>query len=377
MNNMKKVLLLHSSDDLYGASKIFLDVTRILIKNGFEVSVFISGGGPLYDQMISEGINVQNLRMGALRRQYLNPLGLINRAFYLTKAIVRLSKIIKKEKFDYVFSNTTSIINGAVLKMLFGKKISHYWHIHEIIDNSKIFNGLLSSLMSYMDKGICVSNAVLNHWQSISPKNAKKFLRIYNGYVPKPGQSIRESLGLSTETMVVTMIGRINKMKGPEFFVEIAKKYLQENENTIFLIAGDCYPGYEYLVDELIERIGTYKDSIIYLGFREDVNDIMASSDVFVLPSVLPDPLPTVILEAMSRKLPIVTTTTGGAGEMVFDGDNGFHIDVWDIESACSYIKILADDESRRRAMGERSFQILQAEFVMPRFEKEILTLFE
>lgn len=377
MTNMKKVLLLHSSDDLYGASKIFLDVIRILKSNDFELKVYISGTGPLHSTLIDMGVEVHAVRMGALRRKYLNFWGLLNRLFFLIRSTIFFAKIIKEENCDIVYSNTTSIINGAILKLIYNRKIFHIWHIHEIIDNSRLFNWLLSKLMNYTDRGICVSDAVINHWKTISPNNSKKFLRIYNGFLPKTGQNIRSNLNVGDNSIIVTMIGRISKMKGPDFFVEIAKNCITSNSDLVFLIAGDCYPGNEHLVTELQQSISKHKKRIKFLGFRSDIDDILFSSDIFILPSVLPDPLPTVILEAMSNKLPIITTTTGGAGEMVYHEENGYHIDVWDVESASDYVQLLAKDPKRREEMGSRSNELLDLTFGIVRFEKELLALIQ
>ena len=374
---MKRVLLLQHNDDLYGASKIFLDVINTLVKNDFELLVFVPEKGPLYQKLSADGIKVQTIRLGTLRRKYLNLPGMINRAFFLFFSTVRLASIVKKNDVNIVLTNTTSVLNGALLKILFGKKLSHIWHIHEIVHNSSLFNGLLSRLMRFMDNGICVSNAVLEHWKRISPKNEHKFVKIYNGFVPKTGKSIRNELGILDHQIVVTMIGRISEMKGPDFFVEIAKKALKKSNNLVFLLVGDCFPGNEHLVNDLEKRIGGLDAQIRLLGFRDDIDDMLSSTDIFVLPSVFPDPLPTVILEAMSNGLPVITTITGGAGEMVSHKDNGFHIKVWDTETASEYIEILAEDFELRTKMGERSTEILQSKFTMEKFDQNIVRLFQ
>ncbi len=373
-----RVLLLQHNDDLYGSSKILLDVIRSLKKRGIEVIVAVPGtDGPLSSLLSSGGIEINPIRLGTLRRKYLNILGMLNRAFVLTKASIHLYRLIKRRNINLVYTNTTSVLNGAILKILLRSRIKHYWHIHEIIQNSKLFNGLLSRLMKYMDVGVCVSDAVRNHWQSLCPKQADSFKRIYNGFVTGTGEDIRAELGIDFEAVVITMVGRISETKGPDFFVEIAKKSLEGNENLIFLIVGDCYPGNEYMVENLNERIGDRTDEIRLLGFRSDVNNILKSSDILILPSVAPDSLPTVILEAMSFKLPVITTTTGGAGEMVYHEENGYHVDVWDVATASDYVKLLAKDPKRRKEMGNRGYELLISKFGIERFEKELLTLIE
>ena len=373
---MRKVLLLNPTSDLYGANKVFLDVVNVLLSRNVELVAYVSYEGPMCDRLRDLGVEVHIRRIGVIRRKYLNPVGLLNRIYFLLLSVIELTSEVRKRKIDVVYSNTTSVITGAILKAFLGKKITHLWHIHEIIDNSKLFNKLISSLMRYMDQGICVSEAVLDHWVGQKSANKKSLVRIYNGFQIIASSNIRDTLKIGSDAIVVTMVGRINKIKGQEFFVEIAKKCIENNPDLIFLMVGDCYPGNEYLEDGLRARINGIHQ-IRLLGFRPDVGDILRSSDIYVLPSILPDSLPTTILEAMASQLPIITTTTGGAGEMVIHQENGFHIDVWDVEMACKYIEILVDNRKKRVEFGVKSFAVLKDKFSMENFDAEISGLFE
>ena len=109
MINQKKLLLLHSSNDLYGASKIFLQIIELLKSNGHQIHVVLPSKGPL-DKMISQikGTHVSYYSLGVLRKKYLNPLGLINRLVANIKAIAFLSKYIQDHSIDLVYTNTVS-----------------------------------------------------------------------------------------------------------------------------------------------------------------------------------------------------------------------------------------------------------------------------
>ena len=84
----KKILILHSSNDLYGASKIFLQIIELLKSNGHQIHVVLPSKGPL-DKLISQikGTHVSYCNLGVLRKKYLTPLGLINRL--VTNLLIR------------------------------------------------------------------------------------------------------------------------------------------------------------------------------------------------------------------------------------------------------------------------------------------------
>ena len=114
MNRIKKkILLLHSSNDLYGASKIFLQITEILINQGYEIHVVLPSKGPMED-FFDNKINLNYNSLGVLRKKYLNPMGLINRILTNLKAIKFLSSYIKKNEINLVYTNTSTILAGGI-----------------------------------------------------------------------------------------------------------------------------------------------------------------------------------------------------------------------------------------------------------------------
>ena len=67
-----KLLLLHSSNDLYGASKIFLQLIDLFIINGFKVHIILPEKGMLDDFLIKKDIKIVYSELGVLRKKYLN-----------------------------------------------------------------------------------------------------------------------------------------------------------------------------------------------------------------------------------------------------------------------------------------------------------------
>ncbi|RZL52038.1 MAG: glycosyltransferase [Pedobacter sp.] len=301
------ILILGTSSDLYGGSKILSIVAKILADNNHKPIVVLSEKGELVDELNKLGVEVRIIRLGILRRKYFSVPGIINRISVTSKAWKSLSILIEDEKIDILYSNTTGVLIGAFLARR--KKIKHIWHIHEIITKPKIFTRVLSFLIEkYSHNIIVVSNAVKQHWEKHIRKQS--ITRIYNGidtsiYGQNEGL-LKQELNLNNNDFLIGMIGRVNHWKGQDYFIDIAKLILEKQPNVKFVIAGDAYPGNEHLVDKLVNRIENenLKKAIHYIGYRTDIPNILNSLDVFVLPSTSPDPFPTVILEAMASSKP-------------------------------------------------------------------------
>ena len=110
----KNILLLHSSNDLYGASKIFLQWIDLFIIKDFNVHVVLPEKGKLDRFLIKKNIKIEHNELGVLRKKFLNPIGLINRLITNIKATKFLSKYIKDNSIDLVYTNTSTILCGGI-----------------------------------------------------------------------------------------------------------------------------------------------------------------------------------------------------------------------------------------------------------------------
>lgn len=349
-----RVLVIYGSSDLYGASK---NLIRSLIgfkRLGWTSITVLPHEGPLVKMIQDLGFEIMILDHGVLRRQNLNPLGLIRLFSQLIKSFFLLSRIIKKEKISLIYTNSNANIIGGILR--FRHKIPHIWHIHEIIESPKWFKTILELFIKLTeDQVICVSEAVRANFTKIPPHKLKL---LYNGIdvslFAETRYDLKKELGLSEEKILIGMIARVNLWKGQFYFLEIAAKLKLRYPNLHFVLAGDAFTGYEFLYNDLKNHIQNLnlKNCVTNLGFRDDVHQILNGIDIFVLPSILPDPLPTTVLEAMAAGRPVIATNHGGAKEMVLDGETGFLIP-WDQpDAAMNAFEKLIDSVDLRQKMG-------------------------
>ncbi|WP_423147443.1 glycosyltransferase family 4 protein [Rubrolithibacter danxiaensis] len=373
------ILVLHSSSDLYGASQVLLNVIKSLIEKGDNPIVILSENGPLTEKLTDLGAEVKIIRLGILRRKYLSPRGLLNRINVIRQAQRELKQLISERKIEIVYSHTTAVLVGALVAKQAG--IKHIWHVLEITTRPWFFVKVTGFLLNNLSATIiAASNAVKEHWNQFTSRD--KIIRIYNGINLRPFEeksgAIKAELHLHESCILIGMIGRVHYWKGQDYFLRIAGELSRTNPDIYFVMVGDAFPGYEYLYSKLEKIVEEEKiaDRVFNLGYRTDIVNILNSLDIFVLPSVLPDPFPTVVLEAMAAAKPVVATKQGGAVEMIEDGVSGVLIPLNDAAlSAKKMIEIIKDSEKRLR-MGENAYKRVITEFSITAFNNAIVEVF-
>ena len=375
MTDPRYILFLQSSSELYGSGKILLQVLGIYRSQGFVPVVILPGEGDLAESMRAEGFIVKIKNLGILRRKYVNPKGLFNRLKRNIQAYIFLNQLHRQYQFQLVYSNTLAVIIGSIWAK--NHRIPHCWHIHEILLGPTI---LIQFLVKLLDAStpipIAVSESVALHWRRFLKKSKPEV--IHNG-IPydqflSTDSDAKSKLNLPQDRLVITMVGRINPGKGQVFFLEVARELVIDQLPVHFVLVGDPYPGYESILEEIEKKINDFglSEHVTNLGFRLDIPEILAASDLFVLPSTLPDSFPTVILEAMASGLPVIASVSGGASEMVVAGETGFLFPISEGSSAVSALRTLIENQELRKKMGQAARSRVINQYSLEAFETKI-----
>lgn len=358
---MKKILYLHAGAELYGADIVLLELLKNLDRNKFKPYVILPCDGPLVNKLRENNIWVEIIEYPILRRKYFNPKGIFNYGKDYLKYSKNINKIVKEKNIDIIHTNTMAVLEGIYIKKI--TKLPLVWHIHEIIVNPKFMNKFLSYLIAKnANEVITVSNAVKIHLENTGyfKKNIKV---IYNGVdnnIFSPGNDsdyIRNEFNIPNNSKIVGMIGRVNSWKGQKDFLKSMEIVLDKYPNVYAMLVGGVFEGEEWRINELKEIIDNmkHKDRVIFSDYRRDTKNIYTLYDIFVLPSINPDPLPTVVLESMASGKPVVGYRHGGICEMVKDGYNGLLANVGDTEDLASKISRILSNEILQKNMSENS----------------------
>lgn len=362
---MENILFLHAGSELYGADIILYNLVKNIDKTKYNVYVILPSYGPLVDKIRSKNIYCEVIDYPILRRKYFSLKGIIYYLKNYKKRSDQIYNLIKNKNITIIHNNTLAVLEGIYLKRKLKAKL--IVHVHEIIKNPKWFGPMLTKLFGLQcDYFVCVSNAVA---KELNPyvKNKEKVKVIYNGidntkFHPNYSvESLRKEFNIPENSLVIGMIGRINSWKGQDDFLDSVVPLLIKYKKIYALIVGGVFAGEEWRYDKLKEKINIFNldinNRIIFSDFRLDNYLIHNLIDIFILPSINPDPLPTVVLESMASGKPIVAYKHGGVCEMVNNHENGTLVSPRDTVKLSEAIEKLIIDEQTRKQMGENSLK--------------------
>ena len=156
---------------------------------------------------------------------------------------------------------------------------------------------------------------------------------------------------------VVLFAGRVSYLKGGEQVLKAMTSVCKALPNAVLLIAGK-QDGYGEQMKQMAKDSGI-ENSVIFSGWlsREDLMVAYECSNVVVSPSIYLDNFPTVNLEAMAMKKPVIASSFGGSKELVFDGMTGYIVNPLNTEMLAERILELLRDKGKAARMGEAGYQ--------------------
>jgi glycosyltransferase involved in cell wall biosynthesis len=202
---------------------------------------------------------------------------------------------------------------------------------------------------------IAVSEAQREWYVATFPVDPSRVMTIHNGVLdperttePMCATGERLRLGLSDDVVVAANVALMRPGKGHNDLLE-AVRLLPRDSNLRVLLIGDG-PERSALQREL-ESDPNIRDRVLFLGYRDDVPRLLAEVDLVVHPTHA-DALPTALIHALSRGIPVVATDVGGIPEIIGD-DAGVLVPVCDPPRLSAVLQELATNPVRRATLGD------------------------
>jgi glycosyltransferase involved in cell wall biosynthesis len=367
-----KILYVHNSADIYGASRSLTRILSNLNRDRFEPSVVLPRDGPLKTLTINLKTKVFFDSTLSIIDRYTGRFRLFCCRFPMS--VWRLYRLIRKEGIDLVHTNTAVIFSPGLAAKLAG--IPHVWHVRESFDEFprrlwRLYSKYMRTLSS---KIVCVSNAIANQFQD----DRQKIVVLHNGFPidefavdqARLRTEFRQHFHIDESEFVVACVGRIKwKRKGQEFLVQAAALLRDAGKPVRVLIVGQPWPGNEMHLEQLHDLVDklTLKDRVIFTGELPDARPAYAASDVLALPSAQPEPFAGVVMEAMAMGKPVIATAIGGSLDQVTDGQTGYLVPPADPSALAEKIRVLVEDPNLRRRMGEAGAERVRTHFGVDR----------
>lgn len=289
-----------------------------------------------------------------------HPIGFERRSFFKNiKNLRKLKRLLKNEQFDLIHAHTET---GGMMLALAAAKAGGAKLIFTPHGMSFYKGSSLKSRIVYrpIERWICNKcNAVIainqEELQVLKKWNEKTAFFTHGiGADITPttitdGLQKRTELGIPPGAVLLTSLGELDERKNHLVCIRAISKI--GKPNIYYLICGDGKLRGKLLREA--ERFGV-GDRVVMPGFRRDVADILACSDIFVFPSYY-EGLSVALMEAMNAGLPVVCSRIRGNVDLIEEGKSGYLIEPTDSAGFAKAIELLAELPKLRLEMGERN----------------------
>ena len=347
----------------YGGSERYVNVlSNTLAEKGHDVTI-ISSGGPIV-KYLNKKINHEKI----------GPVTSTSKQDK-SKIVKSIEEVCSRRRIDLIHCNSVMDFKAASLvRKITGIPVIYTAHLTEQSDLPVVgaeFDGKV-------DKVIAVSNFNKLHLKKTGLLSSKIDL-IYHGVDAvkfrkrnlKP--NVKTSLGIKEDEKVIMCVARLEPVKGIGQLIEAIPIILEGGNNIKVVFVGDGTHRKEY--ERLVEDLGV-KSKVLFLGKREDVEELLSVADVFCLTSVN-EALSFAILEAMAASKPVVATKVGGIPEAVVDQVTGLLVPPGNIQGLAKSINRLLEDKSLARRLGTSANKRIKEHFRFDHMLSQTLSTYE
>ena len=290
-------------------------------------------------------------------------------------SLFAIIKEIRRFKPDVIHTHTAKAgVIGRIASILSGHKSMrvHTFHGHLLhgyfgAGKTKLVILIEKFLALFTHQLLAVGKKVQDDLITAGIGNSKKFAVMPPGlqlaHVPSKSEA-RQELGLDQNEIYCAFIGRITQIKRPDRLLDVAAKTKADNVKVHFIVAGDGE-----LLQECKVRVAAENLPVTFLGWREDIEVVLAAADFVVLTSDN-EGTPLSLIQAGMVGIPVVATNVGSTNEIVVDGKTGLLTDI-SVDQLSSAVTKLAIDNDLRAKMGAAGKEYTMARYGVARLVKD------
>lgn len=299
-------------------------------------------------------------------------------------ALKQLKKIIEEEKYDIIHCHTP--MGGVVGRLAArkarkkGTKVIYTAHGFHFFKGAPLFNWIFY----YPIERICARlTDVLITINKEDYGLAQRFKVKSVKYIPGVGVDTqklknasvninqkRKELEIPEDAVLILSVGELNKNKNHKVVIKALSKI--NNPNICY-----CICGHGNLKTELISlaEILGIKNTVKFLGYRNDMDEIYKAADIFIIPSKR-EGLPRSLMEAMAAGLPVICSDIRGNTELIIGGKGGYLCSPNDINGFSNAIEKLVNDKELRINMGNFNKAAVE-KYHLENVEKMMVEIYE
>ena len=350
---MRKVLHLRTSGQLLGAERVILETAKYLPQLGYH---------PVIGIPVEEHLPLPEFATTADALGYEVIEFPIKSAFDIS-AIKAIKKYVDSNQIDIIHSHGYREDFYATFARGKAKLIAtnHLWKRTNL--RLKLYATLDARLLKRFDAIIAVSHLIRDDMEERGI-SAEKITIVPNGVEvsnssqPFSREAVRAEINIPLDSLVVGTLSSLTTEKGLHFALRAIAALKTTQNNLHMLIVGDG-PELENL-QSLSKRLGL-QNSITFTGRRSDINTLLSTMDIFVLPSII-EGLPMALLEAMAAEKAVIASSVGDI-PTVISKECGILVESANVEQLATAILTLANDEPARKNLGKNAKKRIEDHF--------------
>ncbi|MEM9804838.1 MAG: glycosyltransferase family 4 protein [Cyanobacteria bacterium P01_D01_bin.56] len=359
---MKILFLVTRSDTVGGAQVHVKDLARALVQDQAQVLV-LTGKSGYYNNVLGES-KIHDISLESLGRS-------INFSEDW-KTLFLIRKNIRSHHPDLVSTHSSKAgLLGRIACRLEGVPClftAHGWAFTQGVPRGKryLYQALELLVSPLSEHIICVSDYD-RHLGIQAGINPDRLITIHNGMPDIQPKYWADPIGEGT--IHLTMIARFDQQKDHITLLQA----IQQIENVHVNLVGDgpSLNNTKALVEQL-----DIEDKVSFWGFRSDIPEVLAQSQIFALISHW-EGFPRTIIEAMRAGLPVVASQVGGVAEAVIDGETGFCVARQDVATLKERLAKLVAEPELRVQMGQAGRRRYEANFTFQRMYDQTCQVYE
>ncbi|HZM09642.1 MAG TPA: glycosyltransferase family 4 protein [Candidatus Limnocylindrales bacterium] len=371
---LPRVCVLCAISGLGGAEFSLLElVTRL--RDSYEFHLIVPGEGPLKERAESAGAKVwilpwpEAITSTGETATHAGVTKILHAAASLQPFTRRLSDLLEEIQPSVFVTNAVKAhIIGALARK--PKNVPLIWYMRDGLEERILSRKLLALLSRRCDMAVCISEYVAAQFREYVSESVPTQV-VYNivdlnRFHPEalPPADLRKG----PDEVWFGMVGAITPLKGHDIFLGAAERVLDQQPNTFFVIVGNnpylTEAGLRY--EELLRRrmATSLVDRVKFVGFRNDVPNVLSQLDVLVQPNRGPEGLGRSVLEAMACGVPVIAVDKWGPAELIEHGRSGLLFPPRDAEKLATHMLTLARSKPLRKAMGKHGHAWIQQNLI-------------
>jgi glycosyltransferase involved in cell wall biosynthesis len=340
-----KILYSCLSKSWGGMEMVTINTIKRLLENGLTIELLCTAESRIHIEANNLGMMIYPVRASG----YLHPL-----------TTIKVALTIKKRNYDIIHTHASKDLWLLVPALKIARSSAPLLltkHVGSFISKKDIMHNWLYQRVHF---AIAISNVIRQNLINTTRLDEDKIILHYNGvdcdkFDPAKynGNGVRNEYNIKEGEFLIGMVGRFSVGKGHEEFIQAAQKLTEEHSNLKYIIVGEASRGedsYEAQIKKLANDIDLH--NIIFTGYRDDIPDVIAAMDIFIIPSHS-EAFGVALVEAMAMGKPSVCSNSDGILDIALDGETGYLFEKKDPDDLKEKIEMLIQSPVKREEFGK------------------------